>query len=86
MAEQHAAAKIEPEVADHLVSAMEEHAVPGPATVAVAMAMAGERQWPDGMGKTRHPREQDAGHGRRGHEAAVPAVHRTSRPQMPHSS
>jgi hypothetical protein len=86
MAEKHAGAKIEPEVADHIAAAMETQPMPGPATIAVTTAMAGEQRWPDGNGKHRHPKEQDAGHGRMGHEAAVTAVHRTGRPQMPHSS
>jgi hypothetical protein len=86
MAEKHAGAKIEPEVADHIAAAMDTPPMPGPATIAVTTAMAGEQRWPDGNGKHRHPKEQDAGHGRMGHEAAVTAVHRTGRPQMPHSS
>lgn len=86
MAEKLAGTKIKPEVAGHLAAGMEKPAVPGPATIAVTMAMAGGRNWPDGTGKKRHPKEQNAMHGRAGHEAAVTAVHRTSRPQMPHSS
>lgn len=86
MADQHAAAKIEPEVAGHLMAAMDKPAIPGPATVAVTKAMAGEQHWPDGTGKKRHAKEQNTVHGRAGQEAAVTAVHRTGRPQMPHSS
>ena len=86
MAEKHTGSKIEPEVADHLVAAMDTPPMPGPATIAVTTAMAGEQRWPDGNGKHRHPKEQGPGLGRMGHEAAVTAVHRTSRPQMPHSS
>jgi hypothetical protein len=86
MAEKHAGAKIEPEVVDHLAAAMDTPSMPDPAIIAVTTAMAGERHWPDGNGKHRHPKEQDTGHGRGGQEAAVTAVHRTGRPQMPHSS
>lgn len=86
MAEKHAGTKIEPEVADHIAAAMDTRAMPGPATIAVTTAMAGEKRWPDGNGKRRHPREHGSAPGRMGHEAAVTAVHRTSRPQMPHSS
>ncbi|MCP8999545.1 hypothetical protein NFC73_07340 [Pseudarthrobacter sp. RMG13] len=86
MAEKNAGTKIEPEVADHLAAAMDTPSMPGPATIAVTTAMAGERHWPDGNGKRRHPKERGAGHGRLGQEAAVTAVHRTGRPQMPHSS
>ncbi|ALV41158.1 hypothetical protein AU252_08340 [Pseudarthrobacter sulfonivorans] len=86
MAEKHAGTKIEPEVADHLAAAMDTPSMPDPATIAVTTAMVGERHWPDGNGKRRHPKERGAGHGRVGQEAAVTAVHRTGRPQMPHSS
>lgn len=86
MAEKHAGARIEPEVADHLAAAMDTPSMPDPATIAVTAAMTGERHWPDGSGKRRHPKERYTGHGRVGHEAAVTAVHRTGRPQMPHSS
>ncbi|HAG58048.1 MAG TPA: hypothetical protein DIT15_15840 [Arthrobacter bacterium] len=86
MAEQHAGARIEPEVADHLAAAMDTPSMPGPATIAVTTAMAGEQHWPDGSGKHRHPKERGSGQGRTGQEAAVTAVHRTGRPQMPHSS
>jgi hypothetical protein len=86
MAEKMTDAKIEPEVAGHLAASMDQPAFPGPATIAVGMAMAGEQHWPDGSGKNRHPKENNTMHGRPGHEAAVTAVHRTGRPQMPHSS
>ncbi|HJV97535.1 MAG TPA: hypothetical protein VJ617_00330 [Arthrobacter sp.] len=86
MAEKHSGSKIEPEVADHLAAAMGTTSMPGPATIAVTTAMAGERRWPDGYGKHRHPKEHRSAPGRMGHEAAVTAVHRTGRPQMPHSS
>ena len=86
MAKQNAGARIKPEVANHLAAAMREQSLPGPATIAVTTAMAGEHHWPDGRGKHRHPRQQVAEHSQVGHEAAVVAVHRTGRPQMRHSS
>ncbi|MET3719609.1 MULTISPECIES: hypothetical protein [unclassified Arthrobacter] len=86
MAKQNAGPRIEPEVADHLAAAMDAQSMPGPATIAVTTAMAGEQHWPDGNGKRRHPKDEGSDHGRMGHEAAVTAVHRTGRPQMPHSS
>jgi hypothetical protein len=86
MAKQNTGPRIQPEVADHLAAAMDEQSTLGPATIAVTTAMAGEQHWPDGNGKRRHPKERGSGHGQVGNEAAVTAVHRTGRPQMPHSS
>jgi hypothetical protein len=86
MAKQNPGARIEPEVADHLAAAMHQQSMPGPATIAVTKAMTGEQHWPDGNGKHRHPKERGAGHSQVGNEAAVTAVHRTGRPQLPHSS
>jgi hypothetical protein len=86
MAKQNAGAKIKPEVADHLATAMNSQSMPGPATIAVTTAMVGEQHWPDGNGKRRHPKERGLGHSQVGNDAAVTAVHRTGRPQMPHSS
>lgn len=74
-----------PEVADHLAEAMNAPDMPGPEPIRLAGAPQ-QNSWPGGNGKRRHPKERGAGHGRMGHEAAVTAVHRTSRPQMPHSS
>ena len=76
---------IKPEVADHLAAAMDAPVTPGPAATG-AVPLAQQGGWPDGAGKRRHPKDRAAGHGRMGHEAAVTAVHRTGRPQMPHSS
>ncbi|MGC0238790.1 hypothetical protein [Arthrobacter sp. SD76] len=76
---------IKPELADHLAAAMDAPDLPGPA-MAGRTAMPKQASWPDGNGKRRHPKERGSGQGRMGHEAAVTAVHRTSRPQMPHSS
>ncbi|MDP5226364.1 MULTISPECIES: hypothetical protein [Arthrobacter] len=45
----------------------------------------GQGPWPDGNGKHKHPREHADNPGRSAQAAAVNAVHRTSRPQMPHS-
>lgn len=85
MAEHHSGEGINPEVASHLVAAMDQ--VPGPEPVHHLSPPASEGQrWPDGSGKHRHPKERDVRAGRAGHEAAVNAVHRTGRPEMPHSS
>lgn len=85
MAEHHFGEEIEPEVASHLAESMDE--APGPEPVHHAPPAASEgQQWPDGNGKHRHPKEHDIKQGRMGHEAAVNAVHRTGRPEMPHSS
>lgn len=86
MAEKVTGAKIQPEVAIHLAEAMDMPTAPGPATTPVTKAMTGEQHWPDGNGNKRHPKEVNGMQGRLGHEAAVTAVHRTGRPQMPHSS
>jgi hypothetical protein len=76
---------IGPEVANSLAASMGE--APEPETVRPAPPVAsGGQQWPDGYGKHRHPKQHDIQHGRMGQEAAVNAVHRTGRPDMPHSS
>jgi len=85
MADENRTQHLAPEVADHLTAAMDASAAPGPAATGTA-EMPGQNAWPDGNGKKRHPKDRGSGHGRMGHEAAVTAVHRTSRPQMPHSS
>ncbi|MCB5272902.1 hypothetical protein BJG92_00414 [Arthrobacter sp. SO5] len=85
MAEHHFGEEIEPSVASHLAESMGE--APGPETTRPAPPTAAEgQQWPDGSGKHRHPKEHDVQHGRMGHEAAVNAVHRTGKPDIPHSS
>ncbi|MDR6504906.1 hypothetical protein [Arthrobacter oryzae] len=84
MAEKNPGGRLEPELATHLAESMDE--VPAPELTAPAGLANGGRQWPDGNGKRRHPKERGTAHGRMGHEAAVTAVHRTGRPQMPHSS
>lgn len=77
--------EIEPEVASHLVESIDD--APGPEVKRPAPPTASEgKQWPDGSGKRRHPKDNDTAHGRIGHEAAVTAVHRTARPDVPHSS
>ncbi|WP_285241059.1 hypothetical protein [Pseudarthrobacter sp. MEB009] len=85
MADENRTQHLAPEVADHLTAAMDAPAAPGPAAAGTA-EMPGQNAWPDGNGKKRHPKDRGSGHGRMGHEAPVTAVHRTSRPQMPHSS
>ena len=85
MAEDHSGEELNPEVASHLAEAMDQ--APGPEPVRHLPPPAPEgQQWPDGSGKHRHPKEHDIKPGRAGHEAAVNAVHRTGRPDMPHSS
>lgn len=86
MADEKHKSSIDPEVADHLAAAMDTPDLPG-AAVPLSPAGAGaQRSWPDGNGKRRHPKERGAAHGQSGQGAAVTAIHRTSRPQMPHSS
>jgi len=86
MADSYNGSSIKPDVAAHLAESMERPALPTPETLAVTTAMGGAKQWPDGTGKRRHPKEHSASPGRLGQGAAVTAIHRTSRPQMPHSS
>lgn len=86
MAAEHVEEPIKPEVAGHIVEAMGAPTLPPPATLAVSMGITQGQQWPDGSGKNRHPRDRATSHGRAGQQAAVTAVHRTGRPQMPHSS
>lgn len=87
MAAKNVSAKIDPEIAGHLVQAMDKAPMPEPAAVTAGHASAnGKAHWPDGNGKRRHPKERGVSHGRMGQGTAVTAVHRTSRPQMPHSS
>ncbi|VXB93288.1 conserved hypothetical protein [Arthrobacter sp. 9AX] len=86
MADEITGKNLAPEVADHLAEAMKAPDMPSAAAPASSMGVGGESTWPDGNGKRRHPKEHGAGHGRMGQGAAVSAVHRTSRPQMPHSS
>ncbi|MBT2515403.1 hypothetical protein [Arthrobacter sp. ISL-30] len=86
MAEYRVGGQIKPEIASHLVQAMGSQELPAPATLSVTPDLQQGRQWPDGTGKHRHPPDRAQSHGRVGQQAAVTAVHRTSRPQMPHSS
>jgi hypothetical protein len=86
MADTNKGRSIKPEVASHLAESMDRPPLPTPETIAVTSAMGGGHQWPDGNGKHRHPKDRGNNRGRMGQEAAVTAVHRTSRPQMPHSS
>lgn len=77
---------IDSEVASHLVGSMDKAPVPAPATLAMALGPAQGPAWPDVSGKAKHPKDRGASHGVVGQQAAVTAIHRTSRPQMPHSS
>lgn len=85
MAEYRSGDNITPEVAGHLMAALDQ--VPGPEPVRRVAPPAPEGQrWPDGSGKHHHPKERETRPDRVGHGAAVNAVHRTGRPEMPHSS
>ncbi|WP_458107811.1 hypothetical protein M1D51_20290 [Arthrobacter sp. R3-55] len=86
MTANHESERINPEVASHLVESMGLAPMPEPTTIAIALGADQSKQWPDGNGKRRHPKDRDQAHGRMGQGAAVTAIHRTSRPQMPHSS
>ena len=86
MTANHSAESINPEVASHLVESMDMAPMPEPAAVAMTLGTDQTRQWPDGNGKHRHSKDREQAHGRMGQGAAVTATHRTSRPQMPHSS
>ena len=83
MAAKHVAQEIDSEVASHLVESMDDAPMPAPATVAATLGSSQAPSWPDGSGKNKHPKDRDTNHGRMGHPAAVTAVHRTSRPQLP---
>lgn len=85
MADENPKSHLNPEMADHLAAAMDTPDLPAAATTASG-AMPRQNSWPDGNGKRRHPKDRGSGHGRMGHEASVAAVHRTGKPQMPHSS
>ena len=83
MADHQFGEQIEPEVASHLAQSMAE--APAPETLRHVPAPASQgQQWPDGSGKHRHPKDSEAGRGRAGQQVAAAAIHRQSRPQMPH--
>ena len=83
MADHQFGEEIEPEVASHLAQSMAE--APGPETLHHSPPSAAKgQQWPDGSGKHRHPKDRDAGGGRQGQQVAAGAIHRQSRPQLPH--
>ncbi|HKU29090.1 hypothetical protein [Arthrobacter sp. NyZ413] len=86
MAAKHVAQSINSEVASHLAESMGAPPMPAPAVVAMSLGSAQTPSWPDGSGKAKHPKEHGTNLGRGGQQAAVTAIHRTSRPQMPHSS
>ncbi len=84
MAEDRPGDKINPEVASHLVESMDEAPGPEPAHHAPPETNQGQ-SWPDGSGKHRHPKDRDAAaRAQQGQQVAEAAVHRTSRPQLPH--
>ncbi|MCU1530812.1 MAG: hypothetical protein JWO49_383 [Arthrobacter sp.] len=85
MAEHQFGPRIGPELAGRLAESMDKAPDAGPPRPTPPAAPEGQH-WPDGNGKHRHPKQHDLKHGRMGQEAAVNAVHRTGRPDMPHSS
>lgn len=74
--------EIEPEVASHLAQSMAE--APAPEGLDRVPPPAQGQQWPDGSGKHRHPKDRETARGRQGQQVAAAAIHRQSRPQMPH--
>jgi hypothetical protein len=86
MADETTGKNLAPEVVEHLAAAMQAPDMPGAAAPVAPLGAGEPGSWPDGNGKRRHPKEHGPRHGRMGQGAAVTAVHRTSRPQMPHSS
>jgi hypothetical protein len=82
MADHQFGEEIQPEVASHLAESMAE--APGPESQPHVPPAAQGQQWPDGSGKHRHPKDREAGRGRQGQQVAASAIHRQSRPQMPH--
>jgi hypothetical protein len=83
MAEHHSGEEIGPGVASHLAQSMTE--APGPEAPHPGPPTAARgQQWPDGNGKNRHPKDRDAARGRPGQQVAAAAMHRQSRPQLPH--
>ncbi|GAA4050040.1 hypothetical protein GCM10023063_42200 [Arthrobacter methylotrophus] len=86
MTAKHVEQQINSEVASHLVESMDTAPSPAPATVSMTLGSTQGPVWPDASAKAKHPKDRGANHGRVGQQAAVIAVHRTSRPQLPHSS
>ncbi|MGO4121165.1 hypothetical protein [Arthrobacter sp. YAF16] len=83
MADHHSNEEIEPEVASHLAESMDE--VPGPESKRPEPpSPADGHEWPDGSGKHRHPKDRDVVRGQQGQQVADAAIHRQSRPQIPH--
>lgn len=78
--------QIRPEIASHLMESMRTQVAPAPKPLALTLGMPQGQHWPDGNSKQRHPKERALSHGRVGQQAPIPAMHRTSRPQVPHSS
>ncbi|MEO5993549.1 MAG: hypothetical protein ABIP92_08395 [Arthrobacter sp.] len=83
MADHHSKDEIEPEVAGHLAESMDE--VPGPESKRPEPQSPDDgHEWPDGSGKHRHPKDHDVVRGQQGQQVADAAIHRQSRPQVPH--
>ncbi|MGG5174819.1 hypothetical protein ACQQCD_07335 [Pseudarthrobacter sp. J1763] len=80
-------ADIPDDVANHLGEAISMSNSPTAPPVSEAKPKLPEAQhWPDGNGKHKHPNDHLDSHGRSSGGAGANAIHRTSRPQMPHSN
>jgi hypothetical protein len=83
MADHQSKKDIEPDIASHLAESMDQ--VPAPEGKRPEMPGAAEgHEWPDGSGKHRHPKDRDVVRGQQGQQVAEAAIHRQSRPQIPH--
>lgn len=79
----HHSKEIEPDVASHLAESMDE--APGPESRRPEPPSAADgHEWPDGSGEHRHPKDRDVSRGQQGQQVADAAMHRQSRPQIPH--
>ncbi|MFJ3958054.1 hypothetical protein [Arthrobacter sp. NPDC090010] len=79
-------AALDADTAARLAASMDGGAAaPVAETTLPGAAGSGKGPWPDGQGKHKHPREHLNNPGRSAKAAGANAVHRTSRPQMPHS-
>lgn len=83
MADHHSKEQLEPEVAQHLTESMDK--VPGPEIKRPAPPSPTDgHPWPDGSRKHHHPKDRDSVHAQQGQQVADAAMHRQSRPQIPH--
>ncbi|MEE2523579.1 hypothetical protein V1639_16205 [Pseudarthrobacter sp. J75] len=80
--------KLNPELAEHLAESMKAQMTVAPPAEAGGMGQpkAAVSNGDAKRHRHEHGHDQFVAHSRPGNEAAVTAVHRTSRPQMKHSS